>query len=108
RMFRNKQLTKDEEREAWNEFKRENGSKNHEDLNWVIRNWMTKKEDGTLVSKKEFLRRRNENPYTPESGNINAFNTLVDNLWDRLNNYADGSVFLSETKMMNNTRGKKQ
>src|SRR5699024_1944618 len=49
RMFRNKQLTKDEEREAWNEFKRENGSKNHEDLNWVIRNWMTKKEDGTLV-----------------------------------------------------------
>jgi hypothetical protein len=104
RRFLNNQITKSEENKAIDEVKMDKGTKGHADKEYLIRG-LNDGRGGVLVDENGLLRKDplDDNGYIsqidPNDPEKIIYNTLKENLYERLALFGEGTKFLSEVKI---------
>lgn len=106
RRFRGGEILKTEYAKAVDDFKAEKGTAGHADFEYLIRG-LNDGRGGVLVDENGLLRSDDEilddsgyvSQIDPSDPNRNVYNTLKENLLERLKTFPEGTVFLSEMQI---------
>jgi len=105
RRFRGGEILKSEEAKAIDDLKMEKGTAGHADFEYMLRG-LNDGRGGILVDENGLLREEplDDSSYVPQMDptdpNRNIYNTLKDNLLERLRSFPSGTVFLSEMQIL--------
>lgn len=104
RRFKNNEITKSEKDKAIDEMKKDKGTKGHADQDYLIRG-LADGRGGVLVDENGYLRAEplDDSGYVsqidPNDPDRVIYNTLKENLYERLQSFGEGTRFLSEVKI---------
>lgn len=102
--FNNNEITKDDRDKAIDEMKKDKGTKGHADQDYLIRG-LADGRGGVLVDENGYLRAEplDDSGYVsqidPNDPDRVIYNTLKENLYERLQSFGEGTRFLSEVKI---------
>ena len=104
RRFKGGEILKSQEAKAVDDLKMEKGTKGHADFEYLLRG-LNDGRGGVFVDENGLLRDEplDDSGYVPQMDptdpNRNIYETLKENLWERLNSFPKGTVFLSEMQI---------